>query len=366
MKLIATMRAAALLLLVGLPGEAAAQMPQAMPVPVAPVAKQDVPLYVSYPGTIEAIRSVALQTKITGYLGERAVQDGADVKAGDLLYRIDPRDYAAALAQAKAQAQRDAAALDYSRVSQQRSATLSREGWATKDNADQTQSQLKQSQAVLAADQAAIQVAENNLAYTDIRAPFDGRIGRSLVQEGALISAAGTQLNTLVQLDPIYIAFNPAESDLAAIQKARAAGPLAADVLVGNDSEPSFSGSVTFLDNVVDRATGTILARASISNPQKTLLPGQYVRIRLHISDKPDSLLVPQAAILSSQLGKSVYVVGSGNKVEPRLVTLGPTVGPLVVVESGVKEGESVITGNLQKIGPGMPVAPKPATQPGT
>ena len=358
MKPIATLRAAALLLLIGLPGEAAAQMPP-MPVPVTPVAKQNVPLTLSYPGTVEAIRSVALQTKITGYLAERTVEDGADVNKGDPLYRIDPRDYAAALAQARAQAQRDAAALDYSRVTQQRSATLTREGWATKDNADQTASALKQAQASLAADQAAIQVAENNLAYTEIRAPFAGRIGRSLAQEGALISAAGSQLNTLVQLDPIYATFNPPETDLVRIEKARAEGVLFADLLIGKETEPRFSGSITFLDNVVDRATGTIVARATIKNPEKSLLPGQYVRVRLHVGDQPDALLVPQAALLSSQLGKSVFVVGAGNKVEPRIVTLGPTVGALVVVEKGVAEGESVITGNLQKIGPGMTVQPQ-------
>jgi multidrug efflux system membrane fusion protein len=362
MKPIATLRAAALLLLIGLPGEAAAQMPQAMPVPVTPVVKQSVPLYLSYPGTVEAIRSVALQTKITGYLAERTVEDGSDVNKGDLLYRIDPRDYAAALAQARAQAQRDAAALDYSRVSQQRSATLTREGWATKDNADQTASALKQAQATLAADQAAVQVAENNLSYTEIRAPFAGRIGRSLVQEGALISAAGTQLTTLVQLDPIYATFNPPETDLAKIEMARAAGVLFADLLIGKETEPRFSGSITFLDNVVDRATGTIIARATVKNPEKSLLPGQYVRVRLHVGDRPDALLVPQAALLSSQLGKSVYVVGAGNKVEPRLLTLGPTVGPLIVVEKGLAEGDTVITGNLQKIGPGMTVQPLPKT----
>jgi len=144
-------------------------------------------------------------------------------------------------------------------------------------------------------------------------------------------------------------------------------GLLKADLLLGKDSEPSVSGSVTFLDNVVDRSTGTITARAAIANPQHTLLPGQYVRVRLHIADRPDTLLVPQAALISTQLGKSVYVVGAGNKVEVRLLTLGPTVGPLVVVEKGISEGESVITGNLQKTGPGATVQPmaKPG-QPGS
>jgi multidrug efflux system membrane fusion protein len=358
----AILHTTALLLLFALPGEAAAQAPAGLPVPVTTVTKQTVPIYLSYPGTVEAIRAVSLQTKVTGYLATRAVPDGAEVKKGDLIYQIDPRDYQAALAQAKAQAQRDAAGLDYARSTQQRNATLTRQGWATKDSADQTVSSLKQSEASLAADQAAIQAAELNLSYTEIRAPFDGRIGRSLVQEGALINAAGTPLNNLVQLDPIYASFNPSETDLAAIVKAQEAGAVQADVLIGKETEPSFSGTVTFLDNVVDRATGTITARATIANPKRTLLPGQFIRVRLRIGERPGALLVPQASLNSSQLGKFVYVVGQGNRVEQHIVTLGPTFGDMVVVDKGISEGETVITGNLQKIGPGMPVQPQPKT----
>lgn len=354
------LRSAALLLLFALPGEAAAQAPAGMPVPVTSVVKKTVPLYLSYPGTVEAIRAVQLETKVTGYLAEAAVPDGADVKKGDLIYRIDPRDYQAALSQARAQAQRDGAALDYARSTQQRNATLTKQGWATKDSADQTISSLKQSEAALAADQAAIQAAELNLSYTEIRAPFDGRIGKSLVHEGALINAAGTPLNNLVQLNPIYATFNPPESDLTTIEKARAAGPLLTEVLVGKDTEPSYSGKVSFLDNIVDRSTGTITARASIDNPQRALLPGQYIRVRLHVGDLPDALLVPQSALIASQLGKFVYVVGQGNHVEQRILTLGPTEGALVVVQKGLNEGDTVIVGNLQKIGPGMPVQPLP------
>jgi multidrug efflux system membrane fusion protein len=361
------LRSAALLLLFALPGEAAAQAPQGLPVPVTSVVKKDVPIYLSYPGTVEAIRSVQLQTKITGYLAQRLVDDGADVKKGDLLYRIDPRDYQAALAQAQAQAQRDQAALDYARSTQHRNATLTKEGWATKDSADQTISSLKQSEAALAADQAAIQAAQLNLSYTEIRAPFDGRIGRSLVQEGALITAAGTPLNTLVQLDPIYATFGPPESDLPKIEKARAGGALQTDILVGKDAKPSYSGEVTFLDNVVDRSTGTITARATIPDPQRMLLPGQYIRVQLHVADLPDALLIPQSAVLSSQMGKFVYVVGQGNRVEPRPLTLGPTEDTMVVVVKGLAQGDTIIVGNLQKIGPGMPVQPLPKTnQPGS
>jgi multidrug efflux system membrane fusion protein len=332
-----------------------------IPVPVIAVVKRTVPVYLDYVGRTEPLRSVALQAKVTGYLAERGAPDGADVKQGDLLYRIDPRDYQAMLEQIKAQAQRDAAALEYSRSNQRRSAVLSKDGWVAKDAFDQTTSTLHQAEATLAADQAAIQTAQLNLGYTEIRAPFAGRLSRSLVHEGTLISAAGTQLNTLVQLDPIYATFNPPETALATIEKYRAAGKIPVELLLTGETEPRFRGSLTFLDNTVDRATGTITARATIDNPMRTLLPGQYVRVRLHVTDEPGALLIPQIALGSSQIGKFVYVVGDGNKAEQRFVTLGATQGGQIIVASGVKEGESVITGNLQKIGPGAPVQPKPA-----
>ena len=142
-------------------------------------------------------------------------------------------------------------------------------------------------------------------------------------------------LNTLVQLDPIYVTFNPSETDLAAIQKARAAGKVAARrACRPATATPSHKGKLTFLDNAVDRSTGTIIARATIANADVALLPGQYVRVRLHVGEEPDALMVPQAALGSSQLGKFVYVVGEDSEVELRLVTLGRTDGELVAILS--------------------------------
>jgi len=140
---------------------------------------------------------------------------------------------------------------------------------------------------------------------------------------------------------------------------------IVAELLTG-PGEPQFRGTLTFLDNAVDRATGTIVARATIANPDRRLLPGQYVRVRLRLGEQPGALLVPQVAIGSSQLGKFVYVVGAGSKVEQRLVTTGATDGDLVVVAKGLAEGDSVIVGNLQKIGAGAPVQPMPAGKTGS
>jgi membrane fusion protein, multidrug efflux system len=338
--------------------------PPALAVPVTPVAKETVPVYLDYIGATDAIRTVTLQAQVTGFLVKRAVPDGAEVKDGELLYQIDPSSYQAALDQATAQAQRDAAALEYAKANRQRNFVLSKTGDTSIDTLQLATSTEHQNIATLAADQAAVETARINLDRTQIRAPFAGRLSLSQVFEGTLITSSGTTINTLVQLDPIYATFNPPDTDLPEIQKAYAKGPLEAEVVIPSDSSRHYRGKITFLDNTVSRSTGTITVRATIENPDHTLLPGQFVHVRVHISDQPDTLLVPQTAIGSSQLGKYVYVVGEGDKVEQHDVTLGPVYGPLIAVTKGLAEGQLVAVGNLLRIGPGMAVKPVAAASP--
>ena len=344
------------------PAKAATPNPamMVMPVPVTRIVKRTIPIYLEYSARAESIRSISLQPKISGYIQKQNASDGTDVKEGDLLYTIDPRDFQAALDQAKAQVQRDVAALDYARSNLDRGSELAKNGYLAKDTYDQRSSNVRQAEAALAADQAAVRTAELNLSYTEIRAPFNGRLGRNQAPIGTLVTVGGAPVNTLVQLDPVYVTFNPSENDLAEILKAKARGPVPAEVMVPGETEARHKGELTFVDNSIDRSTGTILARATIKNQDLSLLPGQYVRVRLAIRSQPDALLVPQAALGSSQLGKYLYVVGEGNKVDMRLVSLGPTDGDQVAILKGVNEGDQVISGNLQKIGPGMPVQPLP------
>jgi membrane fusion protein, multidrug efflux system len=334
-------------------------MPPPLEVSTASVMKQTIPVFFDYVGTTEAVRSVTLLAKADGHVIEQAVRDGADVKQGDLLYRIDPRDYQAALDQATAQLRKDMAARDYARARSSRTETLAKEGYAARDIQDQNTSMLNQSDATLAADQAAIQTAKLRLAYTEIRAPFSGRLSRSLVHEGTLVSAETTKLNTLVQLDPIRVTFSPSEKDLATIVRSRAAGELPVEVRLSEDASRVYTGTLTFIDNAVDRTTGTIVAQATLSNADLTLIPGQYVHVRLLVDERPNALLVPKIAIGSSQMGKFVYIVGKDGVVEQRFITPSIGIGEFVVVDKGLNEGESVITDNLQKLGPGAPVRPK-------
>jgi multidrug efflux system membrane fusion protein len=336
---------------------AAPSGPFAMPVPVTSVIRKTIPVYLDYSARTESIREVSLQAKVAGYIQSQPTADGADVKEGDLLYKIDDRDYLAALDQAKAQAQRNVAALSYAKSNFNRGDELVKTGFLAKDNYDQRASTLGQSEASVAMDSASVRSAAINLAYTDIRAPFSGRLGRNRAPVGTLVGGSGFTLNTLVQLDPLYVTFNPSERDLAVIQTARGIGQVVASVSLPDDPSTGYSGELTFIDNGVDRTTGTITARATVPNPKFTLLPGQYVRVRLHVRDEPNALLVPQIALGSSQLGKYVYVVGADNKAEQKIVKLGPADGESVSV-TGLAETDKVITGNLQKIGPGSPVAP--------
>jgi len=344
---------------IDVPAKAAPSTPTAaaLPVPVVGVVKKTVPIYLAYSARTESIQKVTLLAKVTGYVQLQEVPDGADVKAGDLLYRIDPRDYQAVLDQAKAQAERDKAALDYARANRDRGTVLTSKGYLAKDSLDQRMSTVRQLEASLAMDQAAIRTAELNLGHTEIRAPFAGRLGRNLAPVGTLVAATGAPLNTLVQLDPIYITFDPSEADLARIEKAQVSGTVEAEVFLPGESRASHATKLLTFDNVVDAATGTILTRAIIRNSDFMLLPGQYVRIRLRVGEQPDALMVPQTAIGSSQLGKYVYVIGQDNKVEQHLVALGPADGDLIAV-AGVAESDQIVVGNLQKIGPGAVVQP--------
>lgn len=338
---------------------AAPSGPPAMPVPVTAIERRTLPVYLDYAARTESIREVSLQAKVSGYIQSQPTADGADVKEGDLLYKIDDRDFRAALDQAKAQAQRDDAALTYARSNFKRGDDLVKTGFLAKDNYDQRVSTLGQSEASVAQDGATVRTAEINLGYTEIRAPFSGRLGRNRAPVGTLVGGSGLTLNTLVQLDPIYVTFNPSERELATIEAAREAGPVTTEILLPDELNVHYSGTLTFIDNAVDRATGTITARATVANPKFSLLPGQYVRIRVHVRDEANAMLVPQTAIGSSQLGKYVFVVSADGKAEQKLVKLGPTEGEKVSV-TGLAADDKVITGNLQKIGPGSPVQPLP------
>ena len=320
-----------------------------------------IPVYYDYVGNTQSIQSVDITARVEGYLTERNFKDGQNVNKGDLLFVIDPRTYKASLDEAKAQLEKDRAALNYSLEQVARYEPLVKKQYITSDEFDQYVTQSDEALAAVKADEAQVIQAELNLSYCYMTAPFSGRIGRRMVDVGNLVGVAGQDntLATLVKLDPIYVYFSPTERDIAILTKQYNKSELKAYVVLPDEKIYPKAGYVDFIDNTVDESTGTIAMRAVIPNPEKLVLPGQYTKIRLYVDDKPNAVLVPQKAVMSQQGENVVYVLGEDNKVVSTKVITGTQYKQYTVIEKGLKAGQVVITDGLQKIKDGVEVNPQ-------
>lgn len=335
----------------------------AVPVTVAEATSETVPVYLKYVGTTQSVQSVNIYARVEGFLIERAFKDGADVKQGDLLFVIDPRPFEADLDAAKAQLAEDRAALAYAREQVRRYKPLVDKDYITKDAYDDFVTKAAEAQAAVEADIANVTQAKLNLSYCTMYAPFDGRIGRRYVDVGNLVGAGGqaTELATIVQLDPMYVYFSVAERDVPKVLREQSKKPLTVDIILPDETKHPEPGTVDFLNNEVDINTGTMEMRAVVPNSTEDILPGQYVKVQLLLSEQPDAILVPEQAIGDQQGQNYVIVVGKDNKAEFRNVTIGADYKGSTIVEKGVKVGEKVVIEGLQKLRPGMSVKPKPA-----
>ena len=350
-------------------GKEEKKTPPPMPVTVAPVESETVPIYLDYVGTTDSIQTVDINARVEGFLIKRAFEDGADVKEGQLLFVIDPRPFEADLAAAQAQLSESRASLSYALEQVRRYEPLVGKQYITQDTYDGYVTQAEENRAAVEAAQANVTQAKLNLGYCTMYSPFDGRIGRRYVDVGNLVGAAGepTKLATIVQLDPLYVYFSVAERDVPKVIGAQEENPLTVSVLLPDETKTPESGTVDFINNQVDVNTGTIELRAVVTNTRKSILPGQYVKVRLLLGEQPNTTIVPQQAVGEQQGQKYVFVVGEGDKVEFRNVTVGQDYGSkYTVIASGVKAGEKVIIEGLQKVRPGMVVSPKaPRPTPG-
>jgi membrane fusion protein, multidrug efflux system len=344
------------------PGDGAPPAPQ---VSVATVVAEQVRQWDDFTGRVQAVQSVELRPRVSGYVERVAFTEGADVRMGDLLFVIDPRPYRAALAQAEAQLARARSEALLANAQNARAQALvdaraiSREEFETRNAA------TAQGNAAVRAAEAAVTAARLNLQYTEVRAPIDGRVGRALVTVGNLAQADATLLSTVVSQDPVHVHFEADERTwLRYARQARDGEGNGAGnaVRVGLSSDEGYPhvGTVDFIDNHVDPATGTIRARAVLRNPDGLFTPGLFARVQLQGSQAIDALLVDDKAVLTDQDRKYVYVLGEGDVAERRDVVLGPLVDGLRVVEQGLAPGDRVIVNGLQKVFmPGMPVAPE-------
>src|SRR5947208_8162972 len=319
----------------------------ARPVTVAKVVTKDVPLYLDEIGTCAAYETVQVQAQVSGQILTRDFQDGADVKKGDLLFTIDPRPFQATLDQAKAQA-----ALD--QVTLKRQEDLRARKVISPQDYDIAVANAQKSQA-------AAEAAQVNLDYCYIKSPINGRVGLRNVDVGNLVGPSTSPLVTIQGLDPIYTDFTVAENDLPLVRKYLGGSNVKVETYLPDGSIAPRIGDLYFIDNAVQPGSGTVKARGVTPNPDRALWPSEFVRVRFILDILKDATLVPSQAVQVSQSGPFVFVVKSDNTVDLRPVTPGQRQeGDLVVIESGVKAGETVVVTGQLALSPGARVAPQP------
>jgi multidrug efflux system membrane fusion protein len=349
----------------GCAGRAQAQAPAAVPVVTALAAATDVPLLVRAIGTVEAYQTVTVRAQATGTIARVHFQEGADVRQGDLLFSIDPRPLQAALHQAEAALARDQAQARNAVLQARRADELMAQGIISQDQHDLLQTASDALEASVAADRANVENARLQLAYCSVTAPASGRTGSLLVQEGNVVKGVdGAPLVVINTIDPVYVSFTVPEKRLAEVKAASAAGKLVVEAsLAGVPGDPE-KGQLSFVDNAVDRTTGTIRLKGTFGNAQRHLWPGQFVDVRLVLSTQHGVIVVPAEAVQSGQAGPFVFVVKPDQTVEPRNVVVDDSNGQQTVVRQGLQAGDRVVTDGQLRLVPGARVEAKAEARP--
>jgi len=374
-----------ILLLAGCSSEKAAAVAQqqapAAPVLVSKAMLKSVPIEIQSVGNAEAYSSVSVKSQVGGELTVVDFKEGTDVRRGDRLFVIDPRPYESQVAQAEAALAKDKAQLqaaqanlskeiaqeEFAQAQAKRYSELLQKGLLAPDSAEQINAQAKAAseavradraeidsmQANIAADQAALDRAKLQLEYCTIRSPIDGRTGQLMVKQGNVVKATDVELVTINQLHPIYVTFTVPEINLPLIKARMAAGKVSVVVYLQGQDEAVETGTLTFVENTVDSATGTIRLKALFDNRADKLWPGQFVRVVVRSNDSSNSIVVPVTAVQTRQDGKFVFVVKPDMTVEARAVLTGRTIERDVVIEKGLSEGESVVTTGQLRLVPG-------------
>jgi multidrug efflux system membrane fusion protein len=348
----------------GCSGEAAAvdqgkkgRSTAAVPVLVAQAEARDVPVELPNIGNVEAYSTVTVRSQITGQLVKVHFLEGQEVKAGDLLFSIDSRPADGALRHAFADLKRDEAQLVSIKLEFERTAKLVESSIASRDDYDKAEAAFHALEATIMADQSAISNAALNVEFTSIRSRIDGRTGNLMVKEGNIIKAPDDSLVTINQLRPIYVTFSVPEQDLPTIRQRMQETALSVEVDAPGGAAEPIRGELTFIDNAIDATTGRIKLKATFPNTDNRLWPGQFVQARLILNTLAKAIVVPSHAIQSSQSGDFVFVVQPDATVQKRAVTVGLSRGATVVVESGVKAGETVVTDGQLRLTEGVKVS---------
>jgi multidrug efflux system membrane fusion protein len=333
------------------------KMMPAVPVTVGVVGQKTVPVQLRAIGNVEAFSTVGIKAQINGTLAKVHFTEGQDVKKGSLLFTIDPRPFEAALKQSEAALARDRAQFENAKKDSSRYADLVRKGYVSQEQYEQFRTNAEALESVVQADMAQIESAKIQLGYCSIHAPISGRAGSLLLHEGNLVKAnADTPMVVINQIQPIYISFSVPEQYLPDIKKYSAAGKLKVEAVVPGDETHQVQGELSFVDNTVDIATGTIKLKGVFANTDKRLWPGQFTNVFITLTSLRDAVVAPTQALQTGQEGQYVFVVKQDNTVEQRKVAAGISFADETVVEKGLAPGEQVVTDGQMRIMPGAKV----------
>jgi multidrug efflux system membrane fusion protein len=328
----------------------------AVPISAAQAEQRDIPLQLKAIGNVEPFTSVSIKPLVGGTIASVHFKEGQDVRRGQLLFTIDPRPFQAALRQAEAILLKDQAQARNSYEQARRYAGLVKDGIVTQEQYDQLKTAADAFSATVAADRAAVENAKLQLAYCYIKSPLEGKTGNLVVNAGNVVKANETALVNINQITPIYASFTLPERELSGIKQHLTAGDLKLQAIIPNDGQQPENGVITFLDNNVDLATGTIRLKGTFVNRQRRLWPGQFVNLIITLATRLNSTVVPTVAVQTGQQGQYLFVVNTDNTVELRPVVAGISHEGVTVVEKGIKPGEMVVTDGHMRLAPGSKV----------
>ena len=364
---VAALAAVAVLSLAGC-GQEKAAAPQATLVRSMQVIKRDTPLVYDYTGFVQAQQEMELKAQVSGQITGKYFNGGDTVQAGQVLYTIDPRTYRANLLQAQANLANARAALATASVDAERYTKLYEQSAVSKQTLDNAIMARDQAEANVNAQEALVENAQIDMNETSVTAPFTGRIDTTALEVGNYVTDGQTTMATISNTDPVFVEFSIAEPEYlklanAAVERGEAAPLENLSIVLSDGSTYGLSGRVAEVNRALTNNTGTLTIKALFDNPNRVLLPGMFAHVQATAGTKPDALLIPQRAVTEMMYKKFVYVIGADNKVEMREVTLGPRVGRLWMVESGLNGDENLVVEGTAKVSAGAVVNPEPMTE---
>jgi multidrug efflux system membrane fusion protein len=337
---------------------------EAVPVLVVTAVEKSVPLQLRAVGNVEAYNTVSVKSQVTGVLQRAHFKEGQDVKKGQLLFTIDPRPSEAALKQAEANLARDAAQLRNKREQLKRYAELVEKQYVSREQYDQIKTDADAAESVVDADKAAVDNAKVQLSYCYIYSPIDGRVGSLLVNEGNLVRVNdGAPLVVINQVNPINVTFAVPEANLSDLRRHMAKGQLQVDASFAPEESRPERGKLEFVDNAVERSTGTVKLKGVFTNAERRLWPGQFVNVALTLATEANAVVIPSEAVQVGQEGQHVFVVKEDKRVEVRQVTIGRTNEGEAIIAKGLMAGEQVVREGQFLLGPGSRIEVKDPTK---